>query len=126
MAYNTEELYNLSIRHIEEKSLFFVEDVVAYLGISKATFYDHFPNDSNDLNYLKELLNSNRVSAKVKMRKNWLDSENATLQMGLYKLIATDEERQNLSQSHIDHTTKGKELDQPKKLIIKVKRNEDN
>ena len=110
MAYNTEELYNTAIRYINEKNLYFVEDIVAYLGISKATFYDHFPNDSNDLNYLKELLNSNRVDAKVKMRKNWIDSENATLQMGLYKLIATDEERQKLSQSHIDHTTKGEQI----------------
>lgn len=105
MAYNTEELYALSINFIEKESLFFMEDVIALLGISKPCFYDHFKVDSNELNYFKELLRKNKVSAKLKMRKAWLASDNASLQMGLYKLIGTDEERKRLNSAYIDQKT---------------------
>jgi len=108
MAYNTEELYNLSVKHIETENLFFMEDVIAFLGISKATFYDHFNADSNELNYFKELLTKNKVSAKLAMRKKWQDSDNASLQMGLYKLIGSDEERKRLNSAYIDQKTEVK------------------
>tara|TARA_B100001146_G_C16194347_1_gene440818 strand:- start:3090 stop:3449 length:360 start_codon:yes stop_codon:yes gene_type:complete len=108
MAYNTEELYNLAVKYIETDELYFIEDVVALLGINKATFYDHFKVDSDELNYFKELLRKNKSSAKVAMRKKWKDSENASLQMGLYKLIGSDEERKRLNQSYIDQKTEHK------------------
>lgn len=108
MAYNTEELYNLAIGYIESKNLFFVADVIALLGISEATFYDHFPVKSKELRYFKELLRLNKVEEKVSMRKKWSDSENASLQMGLYKLIGTDEERRRLNSSYIDQKTEHK------------------
>ena len=105
MAYDTEKLYESAVKHIEENNLYFIEDVIAYLGISKPTFYEHFKVDSNELNYLKEILIKNRSSAKVKMRKNWLVSDNATLQIGLYKLIGSEEERRKLNSSYIDQKT---------------------
>jgi len=105
MAYNTEELYNLSVKYIESENLFFVEDVIALLGISKSTFYEHFPINSNETNYFKELLRKNKSATKVKMRKKWGDSDNASLQMGLYKLIGSDEERKRLNSAYIDQKT---------------------
>lgn len=111
MAYDKEELFKKSIKAIKDNSLYFIEDISAYTGASKTTLYDLFPLDSNEMNDLKAELNKNRITAKVKMRKNWIGSDNATLQMGLYKLIATKEERQNLSQSHHDITTKGDKIE---------------
>lgn len=108
MAYNTDELYNLAVNYIEKENLFFMEDVIALLGISKPTFYEHFKTDSNELNYFKELLTKNKVSAKLAMRKKWHDSENASLQMGLYKLIGSDEERKRLNSAYIDQKTEHK------------------
>lgn len=110
MAYNTEELYKLAVKYIESEELYFMEDVIALLGISKPAFYDHFKVDSNEINYFKELLRKNKSSAKVAMRKKWKDSENASLQMGLYKLIGSDMERKRLNSSYIDHTTKGDKI----------------
>ena len=52
------------------------------------------------------------------MRSKWYKSDNATLQMGLMKLISSDEERQRLSQTHIDHTTKGKEITSITRTIV--------
>lgn len=105
MAYNTEELYNLSVNYIEKDNLFFVADIIALLGISDATFYDHFPVDSKELKYLKELLRKNKSATKVSMRKKWGDSDNASLQIGLYKLIGSDEERKRLNSAYIDQKT---------------------
>lgn len=108
MAYNTEELYNLAVNYIEKDNLFFVEDVIALLGVSKQTFYDHFPSKSDELDYFKELLRKNKSATKVAMRKKWGDSENASLQMGLYKLIGSDEERKRLNSAYIDQKTEHK------------------
>jgi hypothetical protein len=102
MAYDKEKLYNQAIKAIEENNLFFIEDVIALLPCSKATFYDHFPSNSDELNTLKEMIEENKVSVKLKMRKKWLDSDNATLQMGLMKLITTDEERKRLATSYME------------------------
>jgi hypothetical protein len=109
MAYNTEELYQKAIQAIKENNLFFIEDVIALLPCDKTTFYRHFDVKSNEYNNLKELIEDNRVNQKLKLRKKWADSDNATLQMGLMKLITTDEERKRLATSYMEtkqkHTT---------------------
>lgn len=111
MTYNDiDDIYEKAAKAIKENNLYFIEDIVAYIPIAKSTFYDYYPIGSDKSNELKELLNQNRIEGKVKMRKNWMDSENATLQMGLYKLIASTDERKRLSQTYQDHTTNGKEL----------------
>lgn len=106
MAYDKEQLYKQSKEVIEIHNLFWIEDIIAFLRCSKPTFYDYFPVDSDELNYLKEELEKNRVSLKVKLRKKWEDSDNATLQMGLMKLISEDEERKRLSQTYQEHSGK--------------------
>ena len=102
MAYKTEELEKTALEAIEKHKLFFIEDVVTLLPISKPTFYDYFPIDSNELNELKKLIEDNKITLKTSMRKKWYDSDNATLQMGLMKLIATPEEHKRLSQTFVD------------------------
>jgi hypothetical protein len=109
MAYDTNELYQKAIQAIKENNLFFIEDVIALLPCDKTTFYRHFDVKSNEYNTLKELIEDNRVNQKLKLRKKWADSDNATLQMGLMKLITTDEERKRLATSYMEtkqkHTT---------------------
>lgn len=109
MAYDTDKLYEQAIKAIEENNLFFVDDIIAFVPCSRATFYDHFSVNSDKLNNLKELIEENKINQKVKMRKKWSDSDNATLQMGLMKLITTDEERKRLATSYMEtnqkHTT---------------------
>jgi len=80
---------------------------MAFLPIGKTTFYDFFPPDSNEMNDIKELLDNNKISTKVKLRKKLGEGDKAAEILALYKLIATEEERKALSMQHIDHTTKG-------------------
>lgn len=112
MAFNRNKIFKQAKEVIIKNKLFFIEDVVAFLPISKPTFYEFFKIDSNEFNELKELLDSNKVEIKVSMRSKWYKSENATLQLALMKLIGTDEEahRLNGSSQKIDATTNGKDI----------------
>ena len=111
MAYKTKELLELSIKAIKKHNLFMIEDVIAFIPCNRATFYNH---QLDKLDELKELINQNRIATKKKLQNKWFDSDNATLQMGLMKIIASIEERQRLSQSYTDVTTKGESLNYSK------------
>jgi len=116
MAYKTKELEKQAIEAIEKYKLFFIEDIVSYLPCNKTTFYEHKLNESNAI---KEALTKVKTDIKVSMRSKWYKSENPTLQMGLMKLIGTDEERKKLSQNHTDHTTGGEKLINKMEVIFK-------
>jgi len=94
MAYKTEELLKTALKAIEKHKLFFIEDVVAYLPCDRGTFYGRGLNKNDSI---KELLDKNRIDVKVSMRNKWYKSDNATLQMGLMKLIGTEAEAHRLN-----------------------------
>lgn len=97
MAYDRKKIFEQAKEMIVKHKLFFVEDIVSFLPISKTTFYEYFTPDSNETNVLKELLEQQRVTLKVGMRSKWYKSDNPTLQVSLMKLICTDDERKKLS-----------------------------
>lgn len=102
MAYDRKKIFEQAKEMIVKHKLFFIEDIVAFLPISKPTFYDYFKPDSNDFNELKELLEQNRVTLKVSMRSKWYTSNAPALQMALMKLIATPEELKKLSMQFVE------------------------
>ena len=118
MAYDTETLKTKAIEVIKKNRLIFVEDVCAMIGINKTTFYNHFPIQTNDFNELTELLEENKISLKVAMRKKWFDNDNATLQMALYKLCSTPEEHKKLQQNYVDHTTNDESINNPVSINV--------
>ena len=101
MAYDRIKIYEQAKEVIVKHKLFFIEDIVAFLPISKPTFYEYFDIDSNEFNELKELLETNRVTLKVSMRSKWYTSNAPALQMALMKLIASPEELRKLSMTHV-------------------------
>jgi hypothetical protein len=104
MAYDRVKLFEQAKKVTIENNLFFIDDIIAYLPCSKSSFYEFYPDGSDELDKLKELLEVNRTTIKVSLRKKWYDSDNATLQMGLMKLIANPEEHRRLSQTHQEHS----------------------
>ena len=105
--YNTKELEEKSIDLIEKYKLMFIEDLVAYLGISKKTFYNY---KLHELHEIKEKFAENKVAMKITMRNKWYKSDNPTLQLALMKLISSDEERRKLAMEYRDHTSKGERI----------------
>lgn len=110
MAYDKDKLYKKALSLLEKESFYFFEDLIVNMEISKETFYRLFPIKSDENDHIKELIGKNKINKKLKLRKNWEDSTNATLQIGLYKLLGTEEERKILSTYYQDHTTKGNEI----------------
>jgi hypothetical protein len=112
MAYDKQKIFEQAKEVIVKHKLFFIDDIVAFLPIHKATFYEFFPPESEKSDELKRMLETNRVELKVSMRSKWYKSNSPALQMALMKIIATPEELKKLSMHHSDVTTNGKEIQQ--------------
>jgi len=98
--YKTSDLKKQALEAIQKHRLFFIQDVVAYLPCARSTFYEHFPDESDYRKELNEAPNKNCIEVKASMRSKWYKSESAALQLALYKLICTPEERRALSMQH--------------------------
>ena len=110
MANDKVKIFEQAKEQIEKNNLFFIEDIVAFIPISKPTFYDYYPVDSNEFNTLKEMLEENKVKTKSSIRAKLYKGNKAAELLALYKLICSDDERKALSMQHVDHTTKGKRI----------------
>ena len=97
MAYKYSELEKQSVDAIEKHKLFFIADVTSYLPCDYSTFYNLKLHESD---IIKAALLKVKTDIKVSMRSKWYKSENPTLQMGLMKLISTDEELKKLSMQY--------------------------
>jgi hypothetical protein len=107
MPYDKKKLEKQSLEAIAKHKLFFIDDIISYLPCSRATFYNY---GLDKLDTIKDELTKQKTELKVAMRSKWYKSDNATLQMGLMKLVSTDEELRKLSMNHNEHTTNGKDM----------------
>ncbi len=89
-----EKILQKAIKVAKDKKLFFMHYVSAYLPISSKTFYVWKCHESQEL---KDILEENTILKKTKMLTKWEDTNNATLQIALFKLLATEEEREILA-----------------------------
>lgn len=103
MAYDRIKIYKQALDLIEKKKLFFIEDVVTLLPISKPTFYEFFEIDSNELNTIKEGLDKNKIEVKNGLRNKWYNGNNPLTQMALYKLIGTEEEYHRIASTKTEN-----------------------
>lgn len=116
MAYNKELLFEQAKKLIVEHKLFFVDDIIAFMPCATSTFYEFFPAPSEKMEQLKRLLETNRTTLKVKLRKKWEDSESPALQMGLMKLLSNDDELKKLAMHY--NVTNDNELSKNKKTTL--------
>lgn len=119
MAYSRKKLFELAMQVIEERNLFFIEDVVAFLPCDRSTFYAKFPQKSDESDTIKRALETNKVRTKSAIRHRLYNMDNPTAQIALYRMIATQEERDAISMNRTDITSGGKELNR-EPLIIEV------
>lgn len=113
MAYVKEDIFKQAKEIAENEGYCFSADVIAELGIATSTFYDYFPADSEESESLKAIFRKNKSKEKIKLRKKWSKSDNATLNIAYYKLLADEEEFSRLARSEIDHTSKDKPISIP-------------
>ena len=96
MAYQTEELYQMSLKIIKEREVRTIQGVVALMPCDRTTFYNHFPVDSDKFNIIKKELNKKKVEAKEKLIQMMIDPEQGSPaeRIFLYKLWADPEEKE--------------------------------
>jgi hypothetical protein len=103
MAYKKQYLIDTALNAIKANDLIYLDEVFAFVPYSKSIFYSKKLDELDDI---KNAINTNKVKTKAALRKNWRYSDNPTLQIALYKLIGTDEEtdRLNGSRQKVEHT----------------------
>lgn len=116
-----DKLFEQALQIAKDKRLIFIDEIVAYLPISRETFYTYWPLGSDNLDKIKRVINDNKIDIKQGLREKWYESDNATLQMALYKLTAREEERKKLAMSYVDNTTKGEKINGIQVEIIRNK-----
>src|SRR5699024_10846552 len=75
-------------------NILFITDLIAFLPISRATFYNY---GLDKLDILKDAINKQRIITKQGLRAKWFKSKSPALQIALYKMIATKEEKEAIS-----------------------------
>ena len=103
MAYDRTKIYQQALDLIEKKKLFFIEDVVTLLPCSRSTFWEFFPDKSDELDNIKELLDKNKIEVKNGLRNKWYNGNNPLTQMALYKLIGTEEEYHRIASTKTEN-----------------------
>jgi hypothetical protein len=110
MPYDKKKIYKEVLHVIDEHKLKHFDYIEGFVAPCTKTLYDLFPTGSNELHTIKKALDKNKINTKVKLVNNWEDSENPTLQIAAFKLIATPEEHKKLSQNYTDVTTNNESL----------------
>ena len=87
----------MALEVAERENCYFIDQLVSFLPISMSTFYEYFPATSEEMEDIKRVIDKNRIVTKTKKYKKWFESDNATLQIGLMKLIASEEEAHRLN-----------------------------
>ena len=117
MAYNKDEVIKQALTAIETEECVTIEEVLLYIPIHKATFYDWDLDENDDI---KGAINAMKVKLKKGMRRNWRKSDNPTLQIAEYKLMANPEESDALNTSKVKNENTHKFEDIPKITIIEA------
>lgn len=91
-----QDLINQCLEIIKDPKypVLFITDLVSFLPFGRTKFYKMGLDKSE---VLKEAINDNKVKMKQDLRLKWYSNPNPTVQIALYKLICTDEERNAIS-----------------------------
>ena len=96
MAYDKADLEKKALAAIKRNKIKFITHVAAFLPCSERTFFNQ---ELQELQSIKDAIETNRIGAKVTTLNRWENSENATLQVAFMKLIADDDEAHRLNGS---------------------------
>ncbi|MGB4837644.1 MAG: hypothetical protein WBP08_01500 [Saprospiraceae bacterium] len=101
---------------IEVKNITTIKGIVSYLPMQRATFYN---NKFDKMDIIKEAIDSKKVKMKEGMRVKWYNSDNSTLQIALYKLLADKDEFCALTNNVTSKTEPGLFDDMTRDELIK-------
>ena len=92
--YDREELITKALDVIGKEDVTSLAELWLCMGISQTTGYKY---GLDDLDEIKKAIEQQKVAIKKKMRRNWRNSDNATLQIAEFKLLSSDDELSRLN-----------------------------
>ncbi len=96
------------IKIIKDNNVCWITDIfVYYRRITKKTFYNYSLDESEEI---ADAIEANRLKGRESLLAKWANSENSTLQLALFKLMAEDSQRKAIAMNYIDVTSKGEKL----------------
>lgn len=84
-----------------QNNIVFIDEIFIYSEVLPSVFFEMKLNESKRI---KDAIDINRAKLKRDLRLKWLDSTNGTMNVALYKLICTDDEKRSLSSSSVAKT----------------------
>ena len=105
----------------KKKDIYFFNDLATELGYARQYLYDiGFSPDKNDI--IKAALDENKKNVKRGLRNKWYNSNNPTVQIALYRLLADEEELNRLNNTKLEVTgANGTPISPPVINILPVK-----
>lgn len=89
---------------VKENKLTFFSDIALFVEPALSTLYE-WELEKSDV--IKAELAKNKLATKRKMRNKWEESDNATLQLAAYKLVADRDELNALTMNRVDANLSG-------------------
>jgi hypothetical protein len=99
MKYEKSELIKQALEIITEEQCVTLEEVWLLMAIGKQTAYNHGLDQCDEI---KAAVQEQKVKRKRKMRRNWVNSDNATLQIAEFKLCSNDDELDRLNTQRVN------------------------
>lgn len=119
MAYDKDKILQQLLDNIQaDEDITTFEDAAITVAPTRQALYLW---GFDKIDTIKEAIEKNKVKVKKNLRKQWRYTENATLQLALYKLLSTPDELRSLSMQAIDHSG---EIKLPKLSVEVIKPDE--
>ena len=94
MAYDKDKIIAEILEIIPREEITQFDEICLFVEPSLRTLYEWSLHELHDI---KEAIGKVKIGAKKKLRKNWKDSDNPTLQIAAFKLMASNEELEKLT-----------------------------
>lgn len=119
MAYNTKELEKQALKAIEEHNLVFINELPAYIPISRPAIYQ---KGLDKLDTIRKAIDKNKIHLKKHLRDKWYNRDHPTTDVVLYKLVSDDYEFGRITQQQVTGAD-GKSLIEAIEITIKENSN---
>jgi hypothetical protein len=97
--YDKDELVKKALDIIVKEDVTCLAELWLCMGISQTTGYKY---GLDDLEEIKKAIDQQKTAIKKKMRRNWRNSDNATLQIAEFKLLSSDDELARLNTQKVN------------------------
>lgn len=118
-SYDKQDLLEQALAICKKGGCVTMADVIALLPCCKSKFFECFPAGSEEHDQIVDALNTSKRKACISIRGRLYNSDNPTALITVYKMLCTEEERNAISMSRTDITSKGEQI-KSEPLVVEI------